>query len=644
MSLFISIASLVIALILYTKLRDFPLYILRVLALVLALVFATDFALTALRGGGTSVLLLVDASRSMGIPSKSEWVDDKLQELSEIEGLELETLGFHGEIQEYEPADISYGEMTDISGALSMTDRAPVLLISDGLHNIPGNPVKAAEGREHPVHVLLPRNLPEERNAAISEVESDRVILEGGQARIRAAVTAEGSGTYNGTLSLLESERILETRSLSIPGGESSTLSFEISPENLGPHYYELRLEEWTDESFTGDNTRDIGIEVIRGLYQAVVLSTHPSPEMSALRRLFTRFPRLDVRFVVRGPEGDWAEWGRRVSSFDDRGLRADFVVLIDPNPEALALAEELCHEKDRFIVLLGSGARSVASSLGLMTRETPWIQREIDLTPTSFLLNLISERSIEGLSPLHAAISVHLPEGAIPLLVSNSIRTETGPYPLLSLLRESDREIVLGTGLGFWQLSHYSPDAYGTLLGGLVTYFMRQHNEFFSEVEKKVYFTGEPVRVRAYSYDETGDPLEDVFVRICFGNDTLPLRYKGPGEFESSPLFFGQGEREIEVLFWRGDQLLAAQSLRFRVREGSLEAAETGADTVLLREIAGASGGRVLEHVRDLLEVDTERRANAFFLKPNTLLPFLLLFIGIHTLEGWLRKRRGLL
>jgi hypothetical protein len=454
----------------------------------------------------------------------------------------------------------------------------------------------------------------------------------------------EGSETYKGTISLLESERVLETRTLSIPGGESSTLSFEVSPEGLGPHYYQLRLEEWTGESFTGDNTRDIGVEVIRGLYQAVVLSTHPSPEMSALRRLFARFPRLSAKFAVLIQGGDWVEWGRHVVPFNKSGIRADFVVLIDPNPEALALAEEMCHEKDRFLVLLGSDARSSASSLGFRVPEIPWIQKEIDLTPTSFLLNLISERRIDDLSPLHVAISVSLPEGAIPLIVSHSIRTETGPYPVLSLLRESEREIVLGTGVGFWQLSHYSPGAYETLLGGLVTYFMRQHNEFFSEVDKKVYFTGEPVRVRAYSYDETGEPLEDVFVRIFFGNDTLSLRYKDPGEFESSPLFFGQGDREIEVLFWRGDQLLASQNLRFRVREGSLEAAETGVDTVLLREIAGASGGGVLEHGRELLEVKAERRTDAFFLKPNAILPFLLLFIGILTLEGWLRKRRGLL
>jgi hypothetical protein len=337
-------------------------------------------------------------------------------------------------------------------------------------------------------------------------------------------------------------------------------------------------------------------------------------------------------------------EWGSRAKPFNDSGIRADFAVLVDPDAEAIRLAEDLCPDRDRFLVLLGPGYRQALGPLGLRAGVASILEREVDLTPTSYLSELISESHIGDLNPLRAAISLELPDAAIPLLVSHSIRTETGTYPVLSLIREPEREIVLGTGLGFWELGLYSPEAHATIFGGLVSYFMRQHNEFFCETDKKVYFAGEPVSIHARAYDESGDPLEDVFVQVIMDVDTVPLRYRGPGRFESAPLFFTEGDQQIDVLFLRSGERLARRSVEFRVREGNLEATETGSDTVLLGEIARAGSGAVLERVQDLSEVQILQREESFALKPNVVLPFLLLFLGVLSLEGWIRKRRGLL
>jgi hypothetical protein len=645
MTLFILIAGLLLALLLYTRVRNLPLYLLRALAIALVLVFATDFVVTSFGGGQNHYQVLLDGSRSMSVSGKDEWARSRIREIAQEREMKVEFLSFHGAVEPFEPGQETFeGDMTDLARTLRSADRSPALLLTDGLHNVPENPLRAAEARTNPVYVLLPRDLFVEPNAWIDELEADRVILRGGNARIQAEIRVQGEEGYQGTLALRQGGTDIDRRSVSLAPGTSSIVSFEVSPEGLGAHDYRIQLSRMPGEDLLEDNVREVRVEVIAGLYQGVLFATRPSPEIGAIRRLVSRYPRLDIRFVVRDPAGNWTEWGSPVRPYVGGDMRADFAVLVDPDPEALGMAREACRDKDRLLIFLGDHSETVARELGLDVRSPATIKKEVSLSPTPYLLELISEPVLGPLSPQRGAVLVDPPPGAIPLLVTPSIPSDRGPYPILSMIRGKGIEMFLASGLGFFELSLYDPEAYAKLVGGLLTYFMRQHNEFICELEKQVFFSGEPVTIQAYAYDESGEPLEDVYVEIPLEADVQPLRYQAPGRFESAPLFFEPGEQEVLVRFRRGSTEMAERTVRFKVIPGNLETQETGMDTVLLREIALASGGRVLEGPEEFFEVETRRVRTSSSFRPNAMPWVLLLFIALLTIEGWIRKRRGLL
>ncbi len=602
------------------------------------------------------VLVLLDISRSMGeeIDKGKRLLDKKL---FKDPSLSVEYFGFSDTIYPLRREGV-IGDKTDITKALRFAlSKRPgsIVLISDGQHNQPTDPLKVAREANIPIYTI---GLGKEMKR---DLEIERVIL---PAKVYTSDTVEvvvryssyGFSTEEGRMEILERGSVIGEKRIPLSSDwRENEITFPIIAKSPGISYYNIRVDIKDDNP--QNNRYPFAINVLKRRLSVLYFTNRPSPTSGFLSRVMRRDPDIDFKEVVSFQRGSFY-------LVTDKGLkefiwrRLNYDVLILDNIEDFGREEEVID-----FVKLGGGLLILTGpdfkpnpllSPILPCKVGDIIKREgsLELTPEGATKGIFYEYGRYLLEDLPQVFS---------LRKGSNIRGRVWAMDLYSkqpliLFRRVGRGKVLEFNLfPLWKIDmaisgiEKDPEPFRKFLVNSLRFLRPGAEKVFRLLtDKRVYLKGEPIRFTLKTLSATGEPVEgmDAYLKIPLTGIELAMREVSRGIYETDIDALPPGKYKGVVEGILNDKKIGTASVEFRVSEASLESKDVGLNSPLLKRLASLTKGRYFPYSRvpkSGIAVSIKKREKVIIFNPSTSLWVYLLFAALFGIEIFLRKKRGL-
>jgi hypothetical protein len=539
---------------------------------------------------------------------------------------------------------------------------------------------------------------PEPRaDVAITEAVTNRVSYVGEGLPVEARLTAHGFGDARTVATLSEDGRTLDSRPVTLSGGEETVVAFRVVPDAPGAHRYTVSVPTAPGELTDANNSRIVVTNTLRAKIRVLIAGARPSSDYAFLRRELSRDRNAEVTAAApAGPAGtaaggaqgaQGAAGGAPTAGRDadalprsrDELLAYDLVVLVEPDwARPVVRADWLAsfvRERGGGLLALGLPESSGTPSAEFLSvlplagrpRESEPVELRVALTeageaaPT---MRVVSDRHAnaalwQALPPVWAVPSAPWTVRPDATVLAETLTPDGSHAPLVAAARDGAGRSMAVAADGVWRWKMAGPDdadAYGRFVASAVRLLTARGDvaPLSVSTERDVVAAGEPVQFTAQVMTDELRPATDatVTVSVATGPGAAPLAsfqldpsgdsYRG----ESQALPPGAYQYEAEAV--RGGETVGRASGQFVVEPFSLEDSETRRRPSLLMEIAEATGGAY--HSQETLDAFPEgarleavrtERVREFEVWNS---PWLLVgFLGCLSAEWTVRRMKGL-
>jgi hypothetical protein len=490
-----------------------------------------------------------------------------------------------------------------------------IVLVSDGQYNTGQNPLRVADRSPVPVHTVTVGDTTRLRDLRIRSVTTnDRAYLNSSvPVRVTLSVT-DGPGRPV-PVTLEQSGRTLDQRPARLPSGTgevSVDLTFE--PKQAGLQQLTVRVPELSGEVTARNNAQSASLRVLESKRQVLLLGAAPSPDVSALRRVYEQTADTEVTARIPTPEGTFLE-----GPLPDDLSPFDVVVLAGfPSP---SVPDDVVQ---RVATLIDDGTPALFF-LDRQTDLTAWTEHFDEVLParpdaTTSSFSEASFRIAEG-AQQHPVFRIEDAEGALferlpPLQIPTSEwsptpdaqvlgTAATTSAPLLVLRRRAGLRTAafLGSGVWRWALLPSELQAADPLWPGLASNLVRWASTEEDDSPVRVRPTAstfggtEAVSFTGQVYNESMQPVSDAAVEVTVTDSTgteypYTMDSAGQGRYTLEVGTLPEGTYQYEAQARLGDTELGTDQGEFSVAPLRIEYQAPRADAVFMRQLASRSGG----------------------------------------------------
>jgi len=542
---------------------------------------------------------------------------------------------------------------------------AAVVLLTDGRNNAgvdPQNVVPLAtrqEVRIHPVGLGTEKN---PMNAKVLDMEAPKRVFPGDRFRINALIQASGMQGVQVPIQLRRrpgggstvGPTIEEERTLTLEADDAITnLSFDVTPREVGPWIYELKILAPTTDSNSADNQFESEVRVVEPNSTILIIAGGPTREYQFVRNLLFREPTVQSHVYLQSSGPGVSQEAKQLLTEFPKSLaemtQYDAVIAFDAdwtkltNEQMETLESWVSQQAGGLIVVAGPvatpkwagnsgtgnrnaeilrgmvpvimntrGARLV--SIGRFESETAWpLNLNSNALSTDFLQvgESIeeSQKAWERFRGVFSFFGCYEPKPAANVLLTFSDPTtllgSAAPIYLATQFYGSGRVVFQGGG-EFWRMREVGEKYFDTYYTKLVRWagqgrLLRDSDRGMLLVDKEQAIVGEPVMVRAVLKDSQFQPLiqnEATAKLIEPGGRSTNLKLSPLADPTQAGVYVGQyitrktGTYEVQLPIGSlTEQVLLTQQTIVRVP--ALEIQRPQRNDPLLSELASKTGGK---------------------------------------------------
>lgn len=620
-------------------------------------------------------IILIDRSESTGLAG-TETVNAEIDDFLSNSKLENpKFFYFSGELENevsagdaaIRPGD-SLGSKTNLSKALSqLKERLPgenissVTVISDGIINDGGSPVKSGLAIGAPINYLLIGDTTESKDISIARVLYNKTAFIESSVPVSVELISRGhSGKTR--VSLYEDGRLADTKELQLTEGQSSyTVDFSTGSSEKKIVQYKVVADSLEGEVTLRNNSSDFFIKYIDNRFKILVIAGGPSSDLAFIKEEMLRIKNFETDFRTQKSPGEFYEGGFPSS------LDYDAVMLIgfptNTSDESVLNLLRAGIEKRNLPVVFFASRNTDYSRLKLIEDRLPFLtsgfsetESETSLSPVSgissrfFKNDELLSRIASFPSVFRTGTSISGKPDAVTILIALN-----GKSPALLISETSFRPSAafLAHGLYKWKLGRNTSSA-GEVLGYLLANIFsaisaREEGKFLSvETTSPVYSASEEITMTGTvrGFDASGGEKIEVTVKGNGYSKNFSMIKNSQGVFNLSFVNPGQGVFDFEAALVSQGKQAEKVSGRFLVGDNNYEFLETKQSNLLLNEVAIATGGKNVTDNQDNFprseSVTAEMKSQkSFDLNLNPY--FLSLIILFLSAEWFLRKRNNL-
>lgn len=266
--------------------------------------------------------VLVDHSGSMSaLASGRDGVsrsDLSMEILEDIRQSDLKTTlySFDNQLMQGVPLQVT-SSSTDFSTALSQLvskepDLAQIVLISDGHDFSPLSRMSAVELESWtamhglpPIHSIYIGSIENEPDLLIHSVEAPSFSYIRTPLKIDVTIFARNLPEADPQIQLLEDQKIIQFHTPVLDEHGFGRVTFEVYPDRVGEHLYQVAVPHHPDETNTSNNTSNLLVETGRDKINVLHIAGSVTPDLQGLRSMFENDPFIEFTafYILRTQE-----------------------------------------------------------------------------------------------------------------------------------------------------------------------------------------------------------------------------------------------------------------------------------------------------------------------------------------------------
>lgn len=514
------------------------------------------------------------------------------------------------------------GARTDLATALQTIPEemrgenlGGIVLVSDGQYNTGQNPLRVADRSPVPIHTVTVGDTTRRRDLRIQSVTTnERAYLDSSvPVRVTLSMT-EGTGE-SVPVTLQQSGRTFDQQQVRLPQGPGEvSVDLTFQPDEAGLQQLTVRVPELSGEVTTRNNAQSASLRVLESKRQVLVLGAAPSPNVSAIRRVYERTADTDVTARIPTPDGSFLEapLPEDLSAFDvvvaagfpSAPVPDDVVervaALVDDGTPALFFLDrqtDLGAWAEHFDGVLPADPEAMSTEFS----EASFTVVERARQHPVFRIEDAELSLFERLPPLQVPSVEWTPSPDAQVL---GTATETST-PVLVLRRRAGLRTAafLGSGVWRWALLPSELDAADPLWPGLASNLLRWAATEVDDSPVRVRPTAstfggtEAVSFTGQVYDESIQPVSDATVDVTVTDSTgtdypFTMDAVGQGRYTLDVGTLPEGTYQYTASARLGETELGTDEGEFSVAPLRIEYQAPRADAVFMRQLAARSGG----------------------------------------------------
>lgn len=404
-----------------------------------------------------------------------------------------------------------------------------VVLATDGIYNEGRNPIYEKTNLTAPFYNVALGDTTRKKDILIRNVYHNKIAYLGDKFSIQVDIQAINANGSNATLRVqkVAGKKVIDTQRIPITSQDFFTTKEVIIEANqTGNVKYRISVTGVNGEASSGNNYKDIYIEVLDARQKILILANAPHPDLGALRTLIENNKNYEVS--IHYPDGD------------DYNILDFSTVILHNLPSRLhpitAELSQLKNRKTSTWYILGAqtdmpsvmDAQSIVS-LSAGNNALEEIQATVVPSFAQFTITDDLSRKISQFPPLVAPFGNYKMGATAQSLLHQSINKVATDYPMLAFSNsEGSRQAVLvGEGIWKWRLFDYLKYDQALLTQELVNKTVQylsvkdDKRKFRASASKNIYKENENIVFDAQLYNNNYELINDPEVSITVKDES---------------------------------------------------------------------------------------------------------------------------
>ncbi|MCB0663737.1 MAG: hypothetical protein KDC24_13405 [Saprospiraceae bacterium] len=483
-----------------------------------------------------------------------------------------------------------------------------VIIASDGIYNEGSNPIYTGYQLEAPVYTIGLGDTTIQKDLFIKRVFNNKIVYLGDRFSIQVDVAASNAAGTRTNLQVQKIEggnaRTLETIPVAIDKNDFfTTKEIVLNADKAGVQRYRITLNGVSGEVTTGNNVKDIFIDVLDARQKILILANAPHPDISALKQSLETSKNYEVTTAM-------------VSDLKVKVTDFDFVILHQLPSYKQPISNILLQMDENKIPRLY--VVGMQSDYGNFNRLQPLVEISTDgkttnevqaKVATDFNLFTLSDALKDNLprfAPVLTPFGDFKQLGTGQTLLYQKIGKVETNFPLLTLGESNGIRsgVFAAEGLYKWRLFDFlqntNHEVFNELIGKTVQYLSIKEDKrkFRVTLAKNIFDENESIVFDAELYNENFELINDPDASIVIKNEEgqeFPFTFNKAGQtYNLNAGIFPVGNYSYRASTSSNGRQQTFEG-QFSVQPVQLELFQTTANHGLLKLLAENYGGQFL-------------------------------------------------
>ncbi|HQY19527.1 MAG TPA: hypothetical protein PK294_06450 [Ignavibacteria bacterium] len=584
--------------------------------------------------------------------------------IKEISADELNGITYEG-INNFE-TDLS-SPVSTLQEKLSAANISTVNIVSDGMINEGGNPLKFARSMNVPFNYYLTGDTIQKNDVSIKNLYYNKTAFAESTVPVKVQIASYNYNT-NVNVSLYEEDKLIDTKTVAVNERDNLyDVSFNVFSAEDKIVKYRIESEPLENEITLKNNFREFFIKFTDNKFKVLVISGGPSADNAFITEELKQVRNFETTVLTQKSGGEFYEGGFPDINIFDTFILIGYPTAVSDQSILNRISAEIENKNSSLIFFAGrntdySKLMSIEDKLSFKISSS---SDNEELTGLSSVISTDNEifssldqlRSVSSMPDIFKTSSIFSsnPSADVFLLTTkNSI-----PALIIENTKSKKSAAFLAYGFYKWRLNKNnkgSDDLFRNILSNIIIAITdKEAQKHFSiETTKSVYSKYEDVKFNASILNHEVNGNEKILVKIS-GNgidkETDLIRLND-NQYSGKINIPEDGNYEYTAGLYDDNVLVENILGRFSVGENNFEFSETRADNSVLKILSLETGGQNLtgKSKSEIDDILTEMNGKSEYefktarnLELNVNPYYLALLIFLLCLEWFLRKRNNL-
>jgi hypothetical protein len=616
-------------------------------------------------------IIIIAQDNSESIVTNKDSTRYRLQYASDMQNMvevlskkyEVKSLSFGNHVKEglefsFDQKQTDFTQLLDeVEVRYANRNVGALILATDGLYNSGSNPLY--HSLKVPVFSVALGDTTAQKDLLVGSILYNKTAYLNNSFPVEITVMGRECGGAITTLTLSEDSAVLFTKQVTVAGNKfRQVVPVYIDAKKKGIHHYKISLTGIDGEITSGNNSKDIYIEVQETKRKVLIVAEAPHPDIAALKKSIESNENYDVK----------------VSSVDkiDVNMKDVQLIILHQLPSVDHPAADLIRAVREngipCLYVLGTQTNvnafnlletgvTIRSSLNKGNEIKPVVNENFSL----FTIEDNLQNAIRSYPPLLAPFGEYAMTSQGSALFTQQIGSVITNQPLLFLGESGSVKsgVLCGEGIWRWRLNDYQQnqnfDVFNSIVSKTIQYLgTKEVKGHFKVICKNSFNESEPVVMDAEVYNDNFELINTPDVSITIVNrdkKSFPFTFsKTDRAYSLNAGVFAPGDYHYKAQVKLGEKFYTAEG-DFSVNALQVEQNETVADHQLLYTLSQKTGGKLfypsqLTELSSLLQsrkdIKTVSYTQLKLIDLVNLKAIFFLLLAMLTIEWFFRKRSG--